>query len=139
MKARRTSTTPARQDTSTVVSLDQLERMLTASAVRVPPDAVLVRHTSRALHAMSSGCDFATITCESGDDGVRITGGREALEVALVLRARASWRGDHIWARELGRHLRFHVVRASQPSKSRRFGTKNTSRPAARSARLAAG
>lgn len=118
------------------MSLEEIERTLSGTSVRVPSDVVLVRETSRALRAMSSGGDFATITCEPGIGGERITGGREALEVARVLRARATWRGDHFWACELGRQLRFRIVRTAPTRQPRRWG--KAARLASRGVRLAA-
>ncbi len=124
MKTRRRSAAPPTvAAASKTISLEQLERMLVTRSVRVPNDAVLVRETTRALQAMSSGADFATITCEACSEGVRIIEGRDAIEVARMLRARAAWRGDRFWAGELGRRLRFHVVRSTSAPNSGRFGS----------------
>ncbi|MCW2925780.1 MAG: hypothetical protein JWM98_3184 [Thermoleophilia bacterium] len=111
---RRPAPTPQPAATSTEsISLEQLERILSSRGGRMPNDAVVLRETSRALRAVTNGCDFATLTCEQGEAGVRITGGREALDVARMLRSRAALRGDHCWAGILGRRLRFRIVRST--------------------------
>lgn len=142
--------TPATPATATrTMSLDELERVLSAGVSRMPNDMVIMRETARALRAVSSGADFATLTCEHGERGVRITGGRDALAVARVLRARADWRGDHHWAGILGRRLRFRIVRTEEGDAApttaapadrggkRSRGARTATRLAARGARLA--
>ena len=85
------------------MSLGELEQVLSGASARNPGTAVIVTETARILEVVSSGAMYATITGERCPEGVRIVDGRESLDVARVLRARASWRGDHFWALELAR------------------------------------
>lgn len=95
-----------------VVSLETLECRLGRAMGQRPNETTFVREIARVLRTMEGHAtdDIPTLVCESDPRGIRIVGGREALQVARELRARAAWRGDHVWAQLLGRRLTFRIV-----------------------------
>lgn len=106
------STPPTRDQPGQVVSLETLESKLSQGMGRRPSDTAFVRETARVLRAMDGvgAHEIPTLVCERASTGMRIVEGREALQVARELRARAAWRGDHTWAWLLGRRLSFRIV-----------------------------
>ncbi len=106
--------------TPRVLTLDQLEQAIIEGTGRAPSDVACMRATTRAMLALSGPPSaFATVRCEPRSDGrLRITGGSDAIVVARALRARADWRGDHVWASLLGRRLLFRVE-AGTPTPAR--------------------
>lgn len=126
---------------ATVLTLAQLERILVGGQSRQPSDLTLVHETTRALQALDrNSAAYATIVCEASDSGLRVTQGRDAIEVARSLRARAQRRGDHIWAQRLGDGLRFRIVRQARPPvpvRQKRLRARITRRALGTAARLA--
>ncbi len=124
--------------TTTTMSLDQVEHALAGAAARIPNSAVIMNETARVLQVLSSGGIYGTLVGERCADGIRIVEGRHAVDVARVLRARASWRGDHFWALELGRQLQFRVIvrdeTTSRPGRAPRRATQRAARSGRRPA-----